>query len=294
MALCPVEPRLPAGPAQLGRLRPRPAAGGSPPARPGRVHGAPMAGVVGPGQQPMHQSAGAAPDLAGRRRQSVARRAGRLGRRAAPAGRPAAGRRRTVPSRPRGGGHARQGRAAQSAGRTDPVPARDPPGAARADLHRSGLDHEVLRAGSVAAQLADPLSRRPGLYGVLRVVEKPHGRRPRPGPGRLPAPGCARAVASDRGDRARRGGARGGILPGRHAAGHGRQRHGARRRLAAGQPEPAGGANRLQRARRAGPVHRRVPGRPDGGRNGGAGLFPGAADERRIPVAARSSWCGRA
>ena len=96
-----------------------------------------------------------------------------------------AGRHREVRGRPRRRGHARQGGLSQPADRAHPVRAGDRQGAAGADSHRAGLDHEILHPRSVAAELAGEIPHRAGLHGVHDLLEESRAGRSRSRHGRL-------------------------------------------------------------------------------------------------------------
>jgi polyhydroxyalkanoate synthase len=167
-------------------------------------------------------------------------------------------------------------------------------GAPRADPDRAGLDHEVLHPRPVAAQLAGQVPGRPGPHGVLHLVEEP-GRTttatwawtttwswaltPRSTPSRPSCPG--QKVHADR------------LLPGRHAAGD-RRGHGARRRRAPGLHDDVRRADRLHRAGRAGPVHRREPAQPAGSADGETGYLTAARWPAPSRCCAPTTCCGRA
>ena len=154
-------------------------------------------------------------------RQLHRRRRHRDGRMAA-AQRPAAAAaaRAGLPARRRSGGHARQGGAPQRAGRVDPVRAADAQGACRAGVHRAVVDHEVLRARPVAAQLDGALAGRAGPHGVHRLLAQPRRRRCAAGHGRLPAARRVRPAGRHRPPAAAHPRACLRLLPGRHLAGH--------------------------------------------------------------------------
>lgn len=178
---------------------------------------------------------------------------------ATPAARRAARGRGGFQGRGDGGHGPGQGRLPQSADRIDPVRAdhRERPPGTRAD--RAGVDHEILHPGPFAGELAGPLADRPGLYGLHDLLAQSRERRPRSRPRRLPPARAAGRPGCDRGHYGRGQGACRGILPGRHApVGH-RRGDGARWRRPPRQRHPARRADRIQRAGRTRPVHRRVP-----------------------------------
>ena len=88
------------------------------------------------------------------------------------------------------------------------------------------------------------------------------------------------------GQSSRTAGARGGLLPRRHAARHRGRGDGARRRRSPRIAELARRAGRLPRGRRADALHRREPAPLPRGRDARAGLPRGEPDGRRLPAPA--------
>ena len=194
----------------------------------------------------------------------------------------------------------RRGGDAQRPRRADPLHAADQDGASRAGADRALVDHEVLHPRSLAAQLAGALAGVAGARGLHAVVEEPRRGRPRADDGRLSAARPARCPARHREAGAQTAGARDGLLPGRHADGD--RRGGAGRRGRDRRPQAHGGAEdahaagragRLLRAGRAGPVHRREPGRHLQEQNRERGYSPARRWPARSSSCTRAIWCGR-